>query len=69
MKREYFNLARAIASEQSPCNPCLSWKYCAQKKTACEAYQNYYETGEIMGITNPTTKIYKEIFDVRSGSA
>jgi len=68
MKREYFNLARAIAAEECPCLPCSSWGDCAKKKLACEAYNNYYETGEIMGNKEPTTTIYKGIFDVGPGS-
>jgi hypothetical protein len=68
MKREYFNLARAIAAEESPCIPCINWGECYEKKLACEAYNNYYETGEIMGNKEPTTTIYKGIFNVGPGS-
>jgi hypothetical protein len=69
MNREYFNLARAIAAEDSPCMPCVNWSRCAKKEMACEAYKNYYETGDIMGNKEPTTIIYKGIFDVGFGSA
>ena len=47
MKREYFNLARAIAGGPTPCVPCVQYKRCAESKLACESYENYYETGEI----------------------
>ena len=68
MKREYFNLARAIASEDAPCVPCVEYKRCAESRLACESYKNYYETGEIMGDRNPNKIIYKSIFDVGFGS-
>ena len=68
MKREYFSLARAIASEVTPCIPCTNYRKCAEKKLACESYKNYYETGEIMGTREPNKTIYKGIFDVGIGS-
>jgi hypothetical protein len=49
--------------------PCVNWSRCAKKEMACEAYKNYYETGDIMGNKEPTTIIYKGIFDVGFGSA
>lgn len=69
MKREYFNLARAIAGGSTPCVPCVQYKRCAESKLACESYENYYETGEIMGTREPTKTIYKGIFDVGIRSA
>lgn len=68
MKREYFNLARAIASEDPPCIPCVEYKRCAENKLACESYENYYLTGEIMGSRKPNKVIYRDIFDVGFGS-
>ena len=53
MNRPIFNILRAIKS-------------CAFNKIACEMFKNYTESGELIGDMNPTTKIYKEIYnDVR----
>ena len=45
-----------------------NYRKCAEKKLACESYENYYETGEIMGTREPNKTIYKGIFDVGIGS-
>ena len=62
MKREIFNILRAIKSEEPPCTECKWYDHCASNLAACIMFKNYIETGEFMGNNNPTTKIYKEIY-------
>ncbi len=69
MSREHFNIVRAITMEESPCTDCIRWRSCYRNDLACEAFENYYETGEIKGEKEPTNKIYKGIFNVRFRSA
>ena len=66
MNRPTFNILRAIKSEEPPCAGCHWYKRCSSNKVACEMFKNYTESGEPIGDINPTTKIYKEIYnDVR----
>tara|TARA_R100001244_G_scaffold53114_1_gene46115 strand:+ start:1596 stop:1823 length:228 start_codon:yes stop_codon:yes gene_type:complete len=66
MNRPIFNILRAIKSEEPPCTGCKWYKRCSFNKVACVMFKNYIESGESNGDMNPTTKIYKEIYnDVR----
>ena len=66
MNRSTFNILRAIKSEEPPCAGCSWYKRCSANEVACAMFKNYTESGELTGDMNPTTKIYKEIYnDVR----
>ena len=43
MKREIFNILRAIKSEEPPCTECKWYDHCASNLAACIMFKNVIE--------------------------